>query len=316
MPFADRNSPGRAIALKVAAVALFIVMAACIKATAPVIPPGEAVFARSFFALPVILVWLLWRGDLGTGLKTANPWGHVWRGAIGTAAMGMGFFSLGLLPLPQVTAIGYAVPVLTVILAAIFLGETIRLFRITAVAVGLFGVGIVLWPALVETGLDLSSTRALGALLALGSALGASIAQVIIRRLVDTEDTATIVFYFSLSATLFGLATILVPAFGTWIVPTPLQSALLVTSGILGGFGQIALTSAYRYADASTIAPFEYVSIIFAILIGYAVFAEVPSVQTIVGVLVVVAAGVLIIWRETRLGLERGRARRLTTPQG
>ena len=313
MPFADLRSPGRGIALKVTAIALFVVMASCIKAVSVDVPAGQAVFARSLFAMPVIVAWLAWRGDLRTGLKTANPWGHVWRGAIGTAAMGMGFVALGLLPLPQVTAIGYAIPVFTVLLAAVFLGEAIRLFRIAAVGLGLVGVGIVLWPDLVASGLDTSSARTLGALLALGSAVGASVAQVIIRRLVQTEDTPAIVFYFSLSATVFGLATL---PLGGWAVPSATQALLLVSAGLLGGLGQIALTSAYRYADASTIAPFEYVSIIFAILIGYFVFAEVPTVQTLAGVAVVIAAGILIIWRESRLGLKRGRARRLTTPQG
>ena len=316
MPFADKRSPRTGIALKVTAVTLFVAMASCIKAAAPHVPAGEAVFFRSLFAMPVIVVWLLYRHDLRNGLRTPNPWGHFWRGAIGTAAMAMGFSALGLLPLPQVTAIGYAVPVLTVILAAIFLGERIRLFRISAVAIGLLGVSIVLWPDLMASRMEPGSARTLGALLALGSAVGASVAQVLIRRLVETEDTPAIVFYFSLSATLFGLATLPFGWLGDWVVPTGREAALLISSGVLGGLGQIALTSAYRYADASTIAPFEYASIILAILIGYTVFSEVPSVQTMMGVAIVIAAGILIIWRESRLGIRRGRGRRLMTPQG
>ena len=81
-------TPLRGIALKLGSVFLFIVMAALIKATSQDVPPGEAVFFRSFFALPIILGWLVMRGDLSTGLKVNSPMGHFWRGFVGTAAMG------------------------------------------------------------------------------------------------------------------------------------------------------------------------------------------------------------------------------------
>ena len=94
--------PLRGILLKIVSVLVFIVMASMIKATAAHVPPGEAVFFRSFFAIPVILIWLTLQGELSTGFRTANPMGHVWRGLVGTLAMGMGFAGLGLLPLPEV----------------------------------------------------------------------------------------------------------------------------------------------------------------------------------------------------------------------
>ena len=128
--------PLRGIVLKLASVMVFIVMAALIKSTSAHVPAGQAVFFRSFFAIPVIFGWLAWRRELGTGLKTANPMGHVWRGVVGTMAMGLGFAGLGYLPLPEVTAIGYAAPLLTVIFAAMFLGEEVRAFRISAVILG------------------------------------------------------------------------------------------------------------------------------------------------------------------------------------
>ena len=90
-------------------------------------------FFRSFFAIPVILAWLVWTGDLRHGLDTLYPMGHVWRGLVGTTAMGLGFTALGLLPLPEATALGYAAPLLTVIFAAMFLGEQVRAFRLSAV---------------------------------------------------------------------------------------------------------------------------------------------------------------------------------------
>lgn len=294
----------RGIALKLSALALFTFMAVLIKATAEAVPPGEAVFFRSAFSIPVILIWLLWRRELRTGLRTDNPMGHVWRGLIGVSSMGLGFAALGLLPLPEVTAIGFASPIITVILAALLLGERIRAFRLTAVAIGLVGVVIILWPQL---SFDGSATQAatLGAGMMLIAAGLRSLAQIHIRRLVQKEDAAAVVFYFMLTATMFSLLTL---PFG-WSVPTPTETAMLIGAGLIGGVGQILLTSSYRFAPASVLAPFDYASMLFAVVAGYLLFAEIPTIATVIGSAVVMAAGALIIWRERQLGLERGKAR-------
>ncbi len=303
--------PLRGIALKLASVLVFIVMAAMVKAVRDHVPAGETVFFRSFFAIPVIVVWLAWRRELRTGLRTKNPMGHVWRGLVGTMAMGLGFASLGYLPLPEVTAIGYAAPLLTVIFAAMFLGEQVRAFRIGAVVLGLAGVLIVLSPRLtVLTGEAAGTREALGAMLVLGSAVFAALAQVFVRKLVNTEATAAIVFYFSLTASVLSLVTL---PFG-WVWPTAGETALLVGAGLLGGVGQILLTSSYREADASLVAPFDYASMLFALLIGYFVFSEVPTLTMLGGAALVILAGILIIWRERQLGLERARQRKAMTP--
>ena len=303
--------PLRGIAYKVISVIVFITMASLIKATAPVVPSGEAVFFRSFFAMPVIIFWLATRRELATGFRASNPLGHVWRGLVGTTAMGLGFAGLGYLPLPEVTAIGYAAPLLTVIFAAMFLGEDVRAFRISCVALGLVGVLIVVFPRLsVTTGDHVGQTEAFGAILVLGGAVFAALAQVFVRKLVMTEKTPAIVFYFSLTATILSLATI---PFG-WVMPSPKEAALLIGAGLLGGVGQIFLTSSYREADASLVAPFDYASMIFALAIGYFVFAEVPNKTMLLGAAVVVTAGCLIIWRERTLGIERAKQRKAMTP--
>jgi len=304
--------PLRGIAFKLGSVLVFIVMASLIKATAQHVPAGQAVFFRSFFAIPVIVVWLIWRRELATGLRANAPMGHVWRGVVGTLAMGLGFAGLGYLPLPEVTAIGYAAPLLTVIFAAMFLGEEVRLFRISAVILGMIGVLIVLVPRLSISPDEAGTAEALGAMLVLGGAVFAALAQVFVRKLVNTEKTAAIVFYFSLTATVLSLVTL---PFG-WVWPTPKETALLVTAGLLGGFGQILLTSSYREADASLVAPFDYASMLFALGIGYFVFAEIPTLTMLGGAALIVVAGILIIWRERQLGLERARQRKAMTPQG
>jgi drug/metabolite transporter (DMT)-like permease len=302
--------PLRGIALKLCSVLVFIVMASLIKATAQHVPAGQAVFFRSFFAIPVIVAWLALRRELASGLKTRNPTGHLWRGVVGTCAMGLGFAGLGYLPLPEVTAIGYAAPLLTVIFAAMFLGEDVRLFRISAVVLGMIGVLIVLAPRLSIGPESASMAEAFGAMLVLGGAVFAALAQVFVRKLVDTEATAAIVFWFSMTASVLSLVTL---PFG-WVWPTATEAALLVGAGLLGGLGQILLTSSYREADASLVAPFDYASMLFALAIGYFVFAEVPTVPMLAGAALIVVAGILIIWRERKLGLERARQRKAMTP--
>ncbi|MCA3450865.1 MAG: DMT family transporter [Rhodobacter sp.] len=305
--------PLRGISFKIASVLVFIVMAALIKSTSAHVPPGQAVFFRSLFAIPVIVAWLAWRRELRQGLRTVQPMGHVWRGVVGTTAMGLGFAGLAYLPLPEVTAIGYAAPLLTVVFAAMFLGEEVRVFRLSAVALGLAGVLIVLSPrvtALSDGAVGTAET--LGAMLVLGGAVFAALAQVFVRKLVLTESTSAIVFWFSATATLLSLVTL---PFG-WVMPDGREAAILIAAGVLGGIGQILLTSGYREADASVVAPFEYVSMLFALALGYFLFDEVPTATMLFGALLVVTAGILIIWRERTLGLERARQRKAMTPQG
>jgi drug/metabolite transporter (DMT)-like permease len=302
--------PLQGIALKLASVLVFIVMAALIKITAQHVPPGQTVFFRSFFAIPVIVIWLALRRELRTGFIAHNPFSHFWRGLMGTAAMGLGFAGLAYLPLPEVTAIGYASPLLVVVFAAMFLGEEVRLFRIASVALGLAGVMVVLSPRL-SVSADLGSHReAFGAMLVLTGAFCSALAQVFVRKLVNTEKTAAIVFYFSVTSTLLALTTL---PFG-WVIPTLTETLILIGAGLLGGIGQILLTSSYREADASLIAPFDYASMLFALLIGYFAFDEVPTGTMLAGAGLVIFAGILIIWRERKLGLERTKGRKAMTP--
>lgn len=304
-------SPLRGITLQLASVCVLVAMASLIKATSDHVPPGQAVFFRSFFALPVIIAWLAWRHEFAVGLKTKAPMSHVWRGLIGTTAMGLFFTGLGLLPLPEVTAIGYAAPILVVVFAAMFLGEQVRAFRLTMVALGLAGVLVVLSPRLQVDPTTADASETLGALIVLFAAVFAALAQVFVRKMVQTESTAAIVFYFSITATTVSLLTI---PWG-WAWPPAWVIALLILAGLMGGVGQILLTSAYRFADASLIAPFEYASMLLAIIVGYTVFSEVPTPTMLTGAGMIVVAGILIILRERQLGLERARQRKAGSSQ-
>ena len=303
--------PLRGIALKVTSVIAFTMMAALIKAAGRV-PAGEIVFFRSFFAIFPIVFYLLFTGTLLGAFKTQDPFGHIWRGFIGVSAMGFGFYAITRLPLPEVTALGYASPLFVVLLSAVFLHEKVRVYRWSAVLVGLIGVIIISWPRLTVFQNAVSADETLGALATIAGAFLAAIAMLLVRRLVRTEETQTIVLFFSISASLFALLTI---PFG-WVALSPFQITTLVAAGIIGGVAQILLTESYRHAEASVLAPFEYASILLALLIGYIVFAETPTAYTLTGSVIVVAAGIFIIWRERKLGLQRGPSKAAVPPQG
>lgn len=309
---AQNVSPMVGIGLKVVSVCVFVSMSTFIKAGGEGLPAGQIVFFRSAFAIVPILVYLALRGQLDGAWRTANPMSHVMRGLVGVMAMGFGFYGLMHLPLPDAIAIGYAMPLIAVVFAAVFLRETVRIFRWSAVAVGLGGVMIISWPRLSLFSDGFGSGEALGAVAVLISASLGATAMILVRRLVLTERTPTIVLYFSLTATVLSLATI---PFG-WVVPDWQTLVLMALAGFCGGLGQILLTQSYRHADVSTIAPFEYTSIILGIVIGYFVFGDVPTWTMLTGTAIVVSAGLFVILREHKLGLERRAQRRLVTPQG
>ncbi|MGR3551004.1 DMT family transporter [Pseudooceanicola sp.] len=305
--------PLRGILFKLIAVMCFITMTSLIKAASPHVPPGEAVFFRSLFALPIILSWLAMRGDLRTGLKVEAPMNHIWRGFAGTISMGSIFAGLAYLPLPEVTALQYAMPLLVVVFAAMFLNEKVGLFRIGAVVLGLIGVLIVLAPRVTALSGDTVQTmEAVGAIIVLFGAVCGALAQIYIRKMVQVEQVSAIVFWFSCTSTVMALMTL---PFG-WVIPSRAETVMLITAGLIGGAGQIFLTSSYRFAHASLVAPFDYASMLFAILIGYFIFAEVPTLQMLGGATLIILAGIAIILRERHLGIQRSKARQAKLPYG
>ncbi len=293
--------PARGILLMILAVTAFSVMAAFIKA-ADRIPAGEAMFFRSAGALLVVVGWLAATGALRSGIRTNSVRNHAVRGIVGSIAMGLSFASLKYLPLPEVTALRFVTPVLLVLMAALLLGERIRLIRISAVLVGLVGVVIITAP---RFSAGLGDLAALGALMTLASAALAALAQVFVKAMAGSESTTAIVFWFSVTSAVLSLVTL---PFG-WHLPTAQEAALLCGAGLLGGCGQILLTSSYRFADAGVVAPFTYVSMLWSIAIGYVWFAELPTASMLAGAGLIIAAGVVIVWRERQIARGRGAAR-------
>ncbi|MGN6549817.1 MAG: DMT family transporter [Pararhizobium sp.] len=302
-----------AILLKVCSVTVFVGMSTCIKAAGDGVPAGQIVFFRSAFAIIPILVWLAAHGQLKGAFATERPLSHVLRGLVGVMSMGFSFYGLTKLPLPEAIAIGYASPLIAVVFAAIFLRETVRLYRWSAVVVGLLGVLVICWPKLTLFGTTgVGAGEAFGVVALIVSSVFAAMAMIVVRRLIKTEKTPTIVLYFSLSSSLLALLTM---PFG-WAALDLDTAGLLILAGLFGGVGQMLLTHSYRFGDVSTIAPFEYTSILLGLVIGYVLFGEIPTATMLVGTVIVVSAGIFIIFRERSIGIRRKGARRVMTPQG
>jgi drug/metabolite transporter (DMT)-like permease len=296
------------IALQLGATFSFTVMGALVRFIGERIPLGEQVFTRSFFALIPLVVMLLWRGELASAVRTKNPFGHVRRGLTGVIAMVCMFVALARLPLVDATAIGFATPLINVALAAIFLGEKVHVFRWSAVAVGFFGVMVMLSPHLF--GAERHETSAAGALFALAGAFLTAAAMTQVRHMSATESTASLVFSFSLISTLASLATI---PWG-WIKPSPVDSIAMFMTGVIGGIAQIMITESYRHAGAGTVAPFSYTAMLWSIAIGFFFFGELPEPVVLLGATFVIAAGLFVIFRERSLGIDRTLEREAETP--
>ncbi|MDB5640849.1 MAG: EamA-like transporter family protein [Hyphomicrobiales bacterium] len=295
------------IAFKIASTLFFSAMLALVKYYSA-IPVSELVFFRSSFALIPLVFWLLARGDFPRALHTRNLGGHLVRSLAGVGSMSLMFAAYGFLPLADVTAIGYAAPLLIVVFSALLLREKVTGSRWAAVLIGFAGVLVILWEHL---GRHADQRASFGALCAFSAAVLVSIAMIQTRRLTKTEDTGAIVFYFQTSTTVASVLVML--AAEVWPNAAPFASAVqsqawvwpssadwwpLIALGLLGGVGQIFMTQSYRFADASIIACFDYTSMIWALIIGLLFFNEAPRDIALVGAAIIASGGLLAIYAE------------------
>jgi drug/metabolite transporter (DMT)-like permease len=301
----------RGVALKVAATLAFAAMSALIKAALTRFPVSEVVLFRSLFALFVLVGWLASRGEFPGVLHTRRPLGHIGRSLAGSVAMFATFIVLALLPLADATAFTFATPLIVVPMAAFALGEIVRPYRWAGVGLGFLGVLVMLSDHLGEGLGEPAPHRKLGVAMALGGAVGAAVATIQTRRLTHSEPTGAIVFYFSsVTAILSGgllLAAALWPATApgrafaagqAFVAPNSREVVILAAIGLLGGAGQILMTHSYRFADASIIAAFDYVAMIWAAGLGFIFFDETPTPRILLGAALVAAAGIFVLWRE------------------
>ncbi len=292
-----RAARRHAIVYVLSASAVFTVGSALVKALTAEFPVLEIVMFRSVVAFVAMLPMIIRHGGL-SALATRRPVGHVMRtvyGFIGTVTSVYGF---GVLPLVTVTALGFAMPLFLTILSVPLLGERVGPRRASAVLVGLGGVLIMLRPWHVD-----ADSMPFGAVaIVLAGVVTWSLSMINIRQMGDAgEKNVTIVAWYS-------LGTAALAAFGCiaeWVTPSPWQFALLVSAGLFSGVAQLLMTEGYRAAETTLVAPFEYGAIIYATVLGIAIWGEWPDFWGLAGVAVLIASGLYIWHREVTLGLRR-----------
>jgi len=285
----DGLAAGRGITLMIAGVFVMSVMDMMIKWMSADYPSIEIVFFRTLFGLIPLFAIVYWTGGIRQ-LRSRRWKLQLARGVAGTGATVGFFFALGKLELAEVVALAFASPLFVTALSVPLLGEKVGIRRVSAVLVGFVGVLIIVRP-----GADVFSPYAL---LPIGASFCFAMAMVLGRRLSSTDSSVSIVFYTTLSA-------LAVSAIGTpsvWVMPVQADWGLLAALGLLGGCGQFLVTSAFRAAPAAIVAPFEYSALIWATLFGYLFWSEVPDAMTLLGGAIVIAAGLYIGYRETRIG--------------
>jgi len=280
-------------------------------------PVLEIVFVRSLVALG-LFAWLLWwERDSGT-LPIQRPWLHAVRGSLGLLSFTTYYMAIAALPLATVAAVAFAAPLFVTALSALVLGEPVDGRRWRAVLLGFLGVLVVLRPG--------AAAFEPAALLAVLSALCYAISQTITRELGRTDSGAMIVLTSTLVAVVVAAASGLVAGDGDrgaglhpslaflvrgWVLPPWGALGRMALCGLISGVGIYCLTQAYRVAPASTVAPFEYVMIGWAVLWGYVFWGDVPGPATLIGVATTVAAGVYVLHHQARVRREQRRADRL-----
>ena len=275
---------GAGIALRLLATLFFSLMSLSVRLASVEAPVGQIVFWRSAVALVPILVYLAWRGQLRHGLRTERPLGHVKRSLYGCAAMFFSFLSIAHLPLALATALSFLAPLIVVPLAIATLGERPGWFVGGATCLGFLGVALMLWPAI--TGPDIAVSTLIGVGAGLACAATTALAKTEIKRLTATEAPAAIAFYFAIICAACGLATL---PFG-WAGVGQTALIALIASGVFGGLAHIAMTEAVARAPVSTLAPFEYTAMIWALLFDVLIFALWPELTSIVGAMLIVTA--------------------------
>jgi len=298
-PSPPRPDPLKGIAFKIAATGFLALLGATVKALGPTYPLGEIIFFRSLFMLlPVLFFARLDPKGLSV-LKTTRLREHMRRAVAGTAGLTTTFGTILLLPYGDATALSFSAPLVLVALAAPLLGERIGPYRIGAVVIGFCGVLMIVQP---HTANSAAHPHAVfGVALGILSAFCVALAQLSVRAL-RGEPAVTTVFYLGLFLTVVSLLTL---PFG-WLMPRNWgDAALFVTAGLVGGLGQLCLSQSYRYADASSLAPFDYLQLLWAVIIGYTLFSETPLPIVLLGAVIVSGSGIFVALRERAL-LRRG----------
>ena len=288
---ADR--PALGIALMLAGIAGFAVMDATIKWLTADYSVAQVVALRSWFGLPLLCLFALYGGGVKS-LKTRRPLVHLGRYLL-VLALSFGFFwALSQMKLVDAIAITFAAPIFITALSVPLLKEAVGLHRWVAIGVGFCGVLAMLRPGM--------GVFQWAALVVLGSVVVYALLMITTRAFKSTESTASLMLYPQLGMSLTGI--VLAPFF--WVTPSLVDFGLFALAGIFGSVGVMCVTHAFRLGPVAVISPFEYSALIWATLLGYFLWGELPDAITLVGAAIVISSGLYIIYRET---IMVGRAR-------
>lgn len=284
-PSVRRDDPVRGILLVVLAVLFFTCSDAAAKHLSQTLPSLEIAWLR-YASFALLVVPVVMRGGPATVLRTERPLLQVLRGLgmLGSAV----FFILGLsyLPMAEAAAISYVNPAFVTALSIPFLGERVGIRRWAAVAIGLAGVMIVIRPG--------SAAFDASAIFPILSAMSWAVGIIVTRRMTGSEDATTTLVWTALTG--LAVLTVLLPFDA--VMPTPAELAFGLLIGVASTAAQWLLILAYRYGDASVLAPYSYIQLIWSTAAGYLVFAAVPDLWTFAGMAIIVASGVYTAHRE------------------
>ena len=259
-------------------------------------PLGQVIFFRGFFGL-VLYYFVIPKERLKDFYFTKRPMLHFSRCFFGLMALLSIFTALRNLPLATVVSISFAAPIFTTIFSIFFLSEKVGYFRWLAVFVGFVGIIIISEPGL--------SSLNVYYIFPVIFVLGMSYVAISIRQLSSTEPVWLISLYFSAAITLAGLFTI---PYG-WLMPNLIDLILLSLIGIFGGVANLWLSQSYKFSEVSLVTPLKYLALVFAIIFGYFIWNEIPTIKTLIGASLVILSSIIIFRREILLKKQISTAR-------
>ncbi len=268
-----QNSPEMfGIILRIGSGIFFAVMVGLIKLLGNQLSLSQMIFFRSLFAIIPLVIFLQFTSNFPKGLATKHPFKHLARCTFGIVGMFCSFASLKYLPIAEATVISFLSPVVLVVLSVFVLKETVNQRRWLGVFLGILGLLIMSLP---NFSADLNKDTLLGLFFGVMFAILAAMAMLQVRQLSQMgEDSGAIAFYFAITGVLVGGVLML----SHWITPTLIQWLFLVFIGLTGGVAQILMTLSFKYAEASAMAAYEYLYVVWTVLIGVLFFDEIPSV--------------------------------------
>ena len=248
-------------------------------------PVGQVLFFRGFFGIITIL-FLIPKDRYVDFYKTKRPMLHLKRCLAGLIALVAIFIALRNLPLATVVSISFAAPIFTTIFSIFMLNEKVGFYRWLAVIVGFVGIVIISEPGF--------SSLNFYYIYPIIFCLGLSYVAIAIRKLSSTEPVWLISFFFSFSIMILSFFSF----YQNWILPSFIDLFLLAMIGILGGLANLWLSQSYKFSEVSLVTPLKYLALIFAIIFGYFIWDEIPTLKTLLGAALVILSSFIIFRRE------------------